>query len=73
MRRERKVDKWHLEVSLGGGLSFRWGYRPGAGGQRDEGRRRVWGLHTLFTLFAGKWILKKKPTTRHLCLCEGPW
>ena len=45
---------------------------PG-GGQGGKGRRRVWGLHTLFRLFTGKWILKtKSPATRHLCLCERP-
>lgn len=40
MRRERKVDKWHLEVSLGGGYHFDGGIglvRVGSGTRAEEG------------------------------------
>lgn len=65
MRREQKKR----QIRFGG---FSGGYHlmgivPGGG--RGKRRRRVWGLHTLFRLFTGKWILKNKsPATHHLCL-----
>lgn len=58
---------------LGGGYHFDAGIglvRVGSGARAEEGSGVF--VHCLHCLLeSGFW--KKNPTTRHLCLCEGPW
>lgn len=76
MRREQKIDKSDLEVSLGAGIPFWWGVVPGGGqGDRAEEGSGVF-IHCLDCLLeSGFWKKQKtkSPATRHLCLCERPW
>lgn len=71
MRREQKIDKSDLEVSLGG-------YHVDGGlclvGAEGKGQKK--GLGSSYTVQIAYWKVdseNKTPATRHLCLCERPW